>query len=67
MHACGMTLTYLRGRLSTCLVVWVSFQYFFLEFIKNLMQLCKTFFHNFENYGLYLLFLESFTLAQLFF
>ena len=67
MHACEMTLTYLRGGLSTCCVVWVSFQDFFLQFINILMQLCKNFFYNFENYGSYLLFLEPCTLAQLFF
>ena len=67
MHVCEMTLTYLRGGLSTCYVVWVSVQYFFIQFIKILMQLCKHFFHNFKNYGSYLLFLEPFTLAQLFF
>ena len=44
MHACEMTLTYLRGGLSTCSVVWVSFQYFFLIFMKFLMQLCKNLF-----------------------
>ena len=38
-----MTLAYLRGGLSTCSVVWVEFEYFFLEFIKILMQLCKNF------------------------
>ena len=43
MNACDMTLTYLRGGLSTCSVVWVSVQYFFLKFLKFLMQLCKTF------------------------
>ena len=64
MHACEMTLTYLRGGLSTCSVVWVSFQYLFLKFINVLMQLCKNFFYNFKNYGSYLLFLEPFTLAQ---
>ena len=31
------------------------------------MQLCKSFFYNFKNYGSYLLFLEPFTLAQPFF
>ena len=40
MHACEVTLTYLRGGLSTCSVVWVHFQYFFLKFITILMQLC---------------------------
>ena len=62
-----MTLTYLRGGLSTCSVVWVSFQYFCLHFITILMQLCKNFLYNFKNYGSYLLFLEPFTPAQLFF
>ena len=67
MHACEMTLTYLRGGLSTCFVVWVSFQYFFLKFIKILMQLFKIFFYNFKDYGSYHLFLEPFTLPQLLF
>ena len=31
------------------------------------MQLCKNFFQNFKNYGSYLLSLEPFTLAHLFF
>ena len=44
MHVCEVTLTYLRGGLSTCSVVWVHFQYFFLKFMKVLMQLCKNFF-----------------------
>ena len=43
MHACEMTLAYLRGGLSTCSVVWVEFEYFPLKFIKMLMQLCKNF------------------------
>ena len=43
MHACEMTLAYLRGWLSTCSVVWVDFRYFTLKFIKILMQLCKKF------------------------
>ena len=43
MHACEMTLTYLRGGLSTCSVVSVPFQHFFPKFIKTLMQLCKKF------------------------
>ena len=34
MHACEMTLAYLRGGLSTCSVVWVEFEYFSLKFIK---------------------------------
>ena len=41
MHACDMTLTYLRGGLSTCSVVRVSVQCFFLKFIQFLIQLCK--------------------------
>ena len=44
MHECDMKLTYLRGGLSTCSVVWASVQYFFLKFIKCLMQLYKNFF-----------------------
>ena len=36
-----MTLVYLRGRLSTCSVVWAEFEYFSLKFIKIMMQLCK--------------------------
>ena len=67
MHACYMTLTYLRGESRTCSVVWVSFQYFFLTFIQILMQLCKSFFENFQKNVSYLLVLEPFTLAQLFF
>ena len=43
MHACEMTLTYLRGGFLTCFVVWVEFEYFSLNFIKILMQLCKNF------------------------
>ena len=39
-----MTLTYLGGWLSTCSIVWVSVQYFFLTFIQILVQLCKMFF-----------------------
>ena len=56
MHACEMTLAYLRGGLSTCSVVWVEFEYFSLKFINILMQLCKNFLYNFKNYGSYLLF-----------
>ena len=41
MHACEMTLTYLRGGLLTCSVVWVEFEDFPLKFIKILMQRCK--------------------------
>ena len=43
MHASDMTLTYLRGGLSTCSVVWGSGKYFFLTFFKFMMQLCKKF------------------------
>ena len=43
MHACEMTLTYLRGGLLTCSVVWVEFEDFSLKFITILMQLCKNF------------------------
>ena len=49
MHACEMTLTYLRGALATCSVVWVHFRYFFLKFINNLMQLCKNIFRTLKN------------------
>ena len=38
-----MTLTYLRGGLSTCSVVWVSVRSLFLTFIKFFVQLCKNF------------------------
>ena len=43
MHACEMTLAYLRGGVSTCSVVWVEFEYFSLKIIKFVMQLCKNF------------------------
>ena len=42
-RTCQMTLTYLRGGLSTCSVVWVSFPYCFVKFLKILLQLCKKF------------------------
>ena len=64
MHACEMTLAYLRGGLSTCSVVWVRLRCFSLKFIKVLMQLCKNFFDNSKNHGSYLPFQEPFTLAQ---
>ena len=64
MHACDMTLAYLRGGLSTCSVVWVEFEYFSLKFIKIWMQPFKDFLQDFENYGSYLLFQGLFTLAQ---
>ena len=67
MHACEMTLAYLRGGLSTCSLMWVEFEYFSLKFINILMQLCKLFFWNFKNYGSYLLFQKPFTLVQPFF
>ena len=44
MHVCDMTLTYLRGGLSTCSVMWLSVKYFFLKFIKFLVQQWKIFF-----------------------
>ena len=59
-----MTLTYLRDGLLTCSGVWAEFEYLSLKFIKILMQLCKNFLENFENYGRYLLFQKPFTLAQ---
>ena len=59
-----MTLAYLRDGLSTCSVVWVEFEYFSLKFIKILMQLCKNFLYDFNNYGSHLLFQKPFTLAQ---
>ena len=43
IRACEMTLTYLRGGLLTCSVVWVEFEYFSLKFINILMQLWKNF------------------------
>ena len=64
MHACEMTLTYLRGGLLTCSVVLVEFEYFSLKFLTILMKLCKNFLENFKNYGSYLLFKKPFTLAQ---
>ena len=64
MHAFEMTLAYLRGRLSTCSVVWVEYEYFSLKFIKILMQLGKNYLYNFKNYSSYLLFQKPFTLAQ---
>ena len=59
-----MTLTYLRDGLLTRSVVWAEFEYLTLKFIKILMQLCKNFLWNFNNYGSYLLFQKAFTLAQ---
>ena len=67
MHACEKTLTYLGVGLSTWSVEWVHFQYFFLKFLKTLMQLCKNFSQNYKKYGSYILFLEILTLAQPFF
>ena len=43
MHACEMTMAYLRGGLSTCSVVSVESEYFSLKFTKISMQLCKNF------------------------
>ena len=39
-----MTVTYLTGGLSACFVVCLFVSFFFLLFIKFLMQLCKNFF-----------------------
>ena len=44
MHACDMTVTYLRGGLSAYSVVWLAVPFFFLKLIKMLVQLCKNFF-----------------------
>ena len=66
MHACDMTLAYLRGGLSTCSVVWVSVQYFFLKFTKFLCNRAKISFKSFQNHGSYLVFQELSTIAQLF-
>ena len=66
MHACYMILTYLRGGLSTCSVMWVSVLYVFLKFIYFSCNRAKVSFKNFKNYGYYLLFLELRTPAQLF-
>ena len=44
MHACDMTLTCLRGRLSTCSVVWVSVQYVFPKLVTFLVPPCKNLF-----------------------
>ena len=41
MHVCEMTLTYLRGGLLTCSVVWVEFEYVSLKFIKILINCAK--------------------------
>ena len=67
MHACEMTLTWLRGGLSTYSVVWDPFQYLFLKFINILMQMCNNVLYNFQIYGSYLLSLEPVTLAEPFF
>ena len=34
MHVCDMTVTYLRGGLSACSVVWLAVKFFFLKFTK---------------------------------
>ena len=39
-----MKVTYLRGGLSACSVVWQVFDSFSLKFITYLMQLCKNLF-----------------------
>ena len=44
MHACDMTVTYLRCGFSACSVVWLAVKFFFLTFKKILVQLCKIFF-----------------------
>ena len=44
MHACGITVIYLRGGLSTCSVVWLSVKLFFIKVINILMQPCKNVF-----------------------
>ena len=64
MHACEMTLEYLRGGLSTCSAVWAEFEYFSLKFINIPMQLCKNFLSNFINYASHLLYQKPFLLAQ---
>ena len=67
MHACDMTLTYLRGGLPTCSVVWGSVQYVFIRFTKSMMQLCKNLFQNLLKTTAHTFFFqEPFTLAQLF-
>ena len=47
MHACDMTVTYLRAGLSPCDVLWLPVKYFFLTFMKFLVQLCENFFYTF--------------------
>ena len=44
MHACDMTVIYLRGALSACSVVWLAVKFFFLKFIEYLMQQGKNLF-----------------------
>ena len=41
MYACDMSVTYLRGGLSACPVVWLPLKYLFLDFIKCLVQLLE--------------------------
>ena len=41
MHACDMTLTYLRRGVSSSSVVWLSVRYVFLKVITFLVILCK--------------------------
>ena len=59
-----MTVTYLRGGLSSCSVVWLFFSFFFLMFINLLMQLCRIFFLKLKNQGSYLLFQEPYKLPR---
>ena len=65
MHACDMTVTYQRSRLSTCSVVWLPVKYFFLKFIIFLVQLCKMVFQKLTNHTSYPLFQGLFTLPHL--
>ena len=64
MHACEMTLAYLRGGLPTCSVVWVDFGYFSLKFINVLMQLCKNSLWTLKTTAHTFFLQEPFTLAQ---
>ena len=49
MHTCVITVTYLRGGLSACSVVWLIVRLSFLNFIKLLMQLRRMFLKNVQN------------------
>ena len=44
MHACDMTVTYLRGGLSAWYFLCLAVKFFFPKSIKSLMQPCKNFF-----------------------